>query len=91
MNAKSANVFDSFASLVQFYPKLVISIACGVMDLAANSMKPFGSVDTRSAGANEAAPLPPAPARVRPARQPKKKQVAAQKSIKRSTGRRKAA
>jgi hypothetical protein len=93
MTSKSANVFESFASLVQFYPKLSVSIALSVMAVAIDSMKAFGSVGNKSAELIEATPLPPlpTPARVRSPRQPKEKQRAGRKSTKRSTRRRKAA
>jgi hypothetical protein len=92
MTSKSANVFESFASLVQFYPKLTASITLGVMAVAIDFMKTFGSVGNKSAELIEATPLPPpTPARVRSPRQPKEKQRAGRKSTKRSTRRRKAA
>jgi hypothetical protein len=93
MTAKSANVFESFASLIQFYPKLSASIALGVMAAAVNSMKAFGSIGNKSAELIEATPLPslPIPARVRSPRKPKEKRPVARKSTKRSTRRRKAA
>jgi hypothetical protein len=94
MTAKSANVLESFASLVQFYPKLGASIALGVMSVAVDSMKALGSVGDKSAQPIEAPPLPslPIPGRVRSPRQPKEKRPAARKSTKRrSTRRRKAA
>jgi hypothetical protein len=93
MTAKSANVFESFNSLVQFYPKLSASIAFGIMAAAANSMTAFGSVGTKSAELIETTPLPslPIPERVRSTRQPKKKRPVARKSTKRSPRRREAA
>jgi hypothetical protein len=99
MTAQSANVFESFASLVQFYPKLSASIALGVMAVAANSMKAFVS-GNNSVELIETTPLPslPIPARVRSHREPQKKRPAARKSKKparksttRPTRRRKAA
>jgi hypothetical protein len=93
MTAKSANVFESFYSLVEFYPKLSASIAFGIMAAAANSMKAFGSVGTKSAELIETTPLPSLsiPEGVRSTRQPKKNRPVARKSTKRSPGRRKAA
>jgi hypothetical protein len=93
MTSKSANVFESFASLVQFYPKLSASIALSVMAVAIDSVKAFGSAGNKSAVFVEATPLPPlpTPARVRSPRQPKEKQRAGRKSTKRPTRRRKAA
>jgi hypothetical protein len=93
MTSKSANVFESFASLVQFYPKLTASITLGVMAVAIDFMKTFGSAGNKSAELIEATPLPPLPlpARVRSPREPKEKQPAGRKSTKRSTRRRKAA
>jgi hypothetical protein len=93
MTSKSTNAFESFAWLVQFYPKLIASITLGVMAVAINSMKTFGSVGNKSGELIEATPLPPLPipARVRSPRQSKEKQRAGRKSTKRSTRRRKAA
>jgi hypothetical protein len=93
MTAKSANVFESFYSLVEFYPKLSASIAFGIMAAATNSMKAFGSVGIKSAELIETPPLPSLsiPEGVRSTRQPKKNRPVARKSMKRSPGRRKAA
>ena len=93
MTSKSANVFEPFGSLVQFYPKLSASIALGVLAIAASSMRAFESGGNKSAELLEAKPLPsdPIPTRARSPRQSKKKRPAARKSTKRSTRRRKAA
>jgi hypothetical protein len=93
MTSNSTNVFESFASLMQFYPKLSASITLGLTAVAIESMKTFGSVANRSAELIEATPLTPlaTPARVRSPRQSKERQRAGRKSAKRSTRRRKAA
>jgi len=89
MTAQRANIFQSFSSWVQFYPKLSASIALGVMSMAVASMKAFGSFGNKSAERIEAAPLPslPMPGRVRSPRQPKAKRPAARKSTTRPAAR----
>jgi hypothetical protein len=92
MTAKNAGAFDTVTSLIQFYPKVVTSIAFGMMDLAVSSMKPFGSIDSKPTEKIIAdKPLHLHSGRVRSARQPSKRQAAASKTRKRATGRRKAA
>jgi len=92
MTAKSASIYGSFAPLVQFYPKLSASIALGVMSMAVNSMKAFGSFGNKSAEPIEVTPLPslPIPERVRSSRQPREKQLAARKSTTRPAARKSA-
>ena len=93
MNSKSANVFESFGSLVQFYPKLCASIALDVMTSAAKSMGAFGTVSDKSVELVEAkSPSSLAiPARARSIRPSRKNRATSRKSVKRSTRRRKAA
>ena len=92
MTAKNAGAFDTIATLIQSYPKIVSSIALGMMDLAVSSMKPFGSLDSKpTEKIIEHKPRPLHSGRVRSARQPSKRRAAARKTRKHATRRRKAA